>query len=325
MTRSLSDLVRCTIRLATDSECRLQLSSNASATDGDEGSCTTIEGTIEGPFCSIARTLPTTFSIRAVAVAGQGVSETVVVDPCYWTPALPFLYRLNLTLRDARGDTFRISESLGLRRWCAEGADLKLERKRIVLRGAEMSANEATLPIAREVEIALLVGEPSVDFCRAASYQGVAIVADLRGASGDIETTLRNYALHASVLVVLVTDDAAKLLPTQALPLIARVVGAMDVQATIERYPRADILAVELDADERPPAWVAQCGKPAVAIRSTASFADFRGARETCDRLQADLAPQFNLAGYFFRLRQTDGMRQPASQPAWPSPWHEKL
>jgi hypothetical protein len=61
----------------------------------------------------------------------------------------------------------------------------------------------------------------------------------------------------------------------------------------------ADVVAVELAAEERPPSWMASLGKPVIAIRRGGAYANLHEARAACDRLQAELAPEFDLAGYF--------------------------
>jgi hypothetical protein len=54
-----------------------------------------IEGLITGPYCAYARTLPATYPIRSGQVS--------IVDPCYWTPELPFLYQIEATAPTAGG------------------------------------------------------------------------------------------------------------------------------------------------------------------------------------------------------------------------------
>ena len=58
-------------------------------------------------------------------------------------------------------------------------------------------------------------------------------------------------------------------------------------------------MVLELQPGERPHAALAHCTLPVIAIRRGESYADFTTARAACDRLQAQLSPEFNLAGYF--------------------------
>jgi hypothetical protein len=59
-----------------------------------------------------------------------------------------------------------------------------------------------------------------------------------------------------------------------------------------------DAYAIELQSGERPPTWAATCDKPVIVIRNDLE-AEIRTARMSCDKLQAELAPEFDLAGYF--------------------------
>src|SRR3954452_22850399 len=55
-----------------------------------------LRGTLRGPFCEKARTLPAEFLFRDVG-NGKGVQlETIVPDPCMWTPEMPHLYQADV-------------------------------------------------------------------------------------------------------------------------------------------------------------------------------------------------------------------------------------
>ena len=81
--------------------------------------------------------------------------------------------------------------------------------------------------------------------------------------------------------------------------LLAQQVKADDRIVEADVAAAADVIAVELAEGDRPPAWIAKVSKPVIAIRRGRVYADFFEARAACDRLQAELAPDFNLAGYF--------------------------
>ena len=57
-------------------------------------------------------------------------------------------------------------------------------------------------------------------------------------------------------------------------------------------------IIVELQSDQRPPTSLATLNKPMIAIRRGVAFNNLHEARAACDRLQAELAPEFDLAGY---------------------------
>jgi hypothetical protein len=291
----LTELVTPVIRVAVDGEARLALVSDAAAEERIVG----LRGTLDGPHCVHARTLPTLFRLHARRDPAGASAEVMIADPCYWTPALPFLYILVVELEMPDGTLVTVSQTLGLRRWHADGANVRLERRRFVLRGATTSAKDAEqLAAARDGEAALVVRDPSDSFCQEASRIGVGLIADLRGVRRDLGSSLRRFAWQPAVMLGLVDDDAAMGLDTAPGLLLGRVVQAGDSAASGDR-PWASVLAAELAEGERPPAWLATCGKPVMAIRPRVSHADFPAARAACDQMQAELAPEFNLAGYF--------------------------
>jgi hypothetical protein len=259
-----------------------------------------IRGALDGPYCTTARTLPTQYALRAgVDSTAHAFAMAQVADPCFWTPALPFLYQLDLDVTLDSRET-KIDAMVGLRRWACDGASFRLNRKRVVLRGAAApQTGESTLGIARASEAVLIVRDPPDAFCREASRHGVALIADLRGCAAKTPARLKLLAWHPSVLVALVDDrDWSCSILSPIVPASCVVKATSDAATSADR-PWARALTVELHAGERPPAWLAESGKPVIAIRRGVSYADFHEARAACDQLQADLAPEFDLAGYF--------------------------
>jgi hypothetical protein len=259
-----------------------------------------IRGALDGPYCSAARTLPAQFTLRAgVDSTSHAFAMAIVPDPCFWTPALPFLYRLDLdVVIDGRATA--VDAMVGFRRWECDRESFRLERKRVVLRGGlTTNADNGVLLSARAGEAALIVPDPSGTLCREASHHGVAIIADLRGLKTAAPARLQALAWHPSVLLALIDDvdwSNADLLPIVP---VGCVVDRLSDAATWTERSWVRVIGVELDGSHRPPIWLASCGRPVIAIRRGVTYADFHDARAACDRLQADLAPQFDLAGYF--------------------------
>jgi hypothetical protein len=265
---------------------------------------------IYGPKCAYARTLPTTFSPTH---RGPGQAEFLVQDPCYWTPALPFLYELivegsqlaaaaGATVLQGKAGEARIG--FGLRRLASRRNSLYLEGKRFVPRGVNCDAvTPAALEQAHDAEVALIARTPPLDVLRQANQRGVLIIADQRGHPLDQAPWLGDAApLFPSVIMTIF--DARQMRELERIEaagdsLIAIAVGSNDAPPEATPAMRRCAIAVELAAGERPPGWVANCGRPVIAIRRGGAYADFQAARAACDRLQADLAPQLDLAGYF--------------------------
>ncbi|MAT70172.1 MAG: hypothetical protein CMJ58_11700 [Planctomycetaceae bacterium] len=267
-------------------------------------------GVIRGPFCQFARTLPANFPLQPLPpLAGRPpAAAATIVDPCYWTPELPFEYELQ-----CEGDA--PPQRFAFRRWYAVGAAFQLSGKRTVLRGAAVSSAFAResedaiaelLQTARDTESALVVPRPPLAFCEQASREGVALVVDLRSDSEAVAHTVPTNLIHCgAVFAAIVTaaqlDDTVDQLRRNGVSIVLTCSVADDPPGA-EALARCDALAVELQADEAPPAWLAELSRPVFAIRRGAAAPTMAAARAAADQLQADLAPQFDLAGYFVEV-----------------------
>jgi len=254
-----------------------------------------ITATLSGPYCEYSRTLSAEFAFQ-----GDPLDQTVIVtEPCYWTPALPFLYNLRLMVQMNDGCEIEQTVKVGLRRWDSEGSHFRLEGKRTVLRGAGKVSN---IEAARSAETSLVVNHYDLAFCAEADRLGVGLVMDLRTTGESLNSVMDQLDWSSSVLLALV--DAEQLSrqgfkqhwPRQCL--LAHCLTASSAPEELVD-PNTEVLVVELQSSERPPAWLASIDRPVVAIRRGVVNDDLQQARAACDRLQAELAPEFNLAGYF--------------------------
>lgn len=89
--------------------------------DHDNSQDVVLAGTVEGPTCVASHTLPATIPLRSNRSSTTLESVAIIPDPCFWTPELPFLYRLRLELiRD--GQVLEQTERVvGLRRRGRDG------------------------------------------------------------------------------------------------------------------------------------------------------------------------------------------------------------
>ncbi len=272
----------------------------------DGGVIAEIAGVVRGPFCDFAKTLTADFPLQKVIHAGLETNslEALVLDPCYWTPALPFLYEFQLTLKMTNGVEQSVVLRTGVaRRHCLED-HLRLDLKRIVLRGTKCEQpDEAFFQQAREHETALIVSCPQEQVCEMASRWGVPLVVDLREAQQSWQATGRQLDWFPAVTLVQLSEEQLRNVgqgrqwPRHSFAALSPGVNSSAEQ--IAKLP-CDLLAVELSCDQRPPPWTTGCELPVIAIRQgVANNNDLQQARQACDRLQAELAPEFDLAGYF--------------------------
>ena len=260
----------------------------------------TFTASLYGPQCDFSRTLASDFRFRGTNDLDQ---EALITEPCYWTPALPFRYELKLQSQDANGDELEHTVSVGLRRFDSQGNSFRLEGRRSVLRGASCDTTGIeVLDQARSAETALLVERFDGEFCAAADRLGVPLVLDLRSAGDSLYSTLDRLDWSASILLALVSaEQLAQPNLIRHWPRQCLLAHGLTAQSTPDELgdPNTEALAIELDPGERPPGWLARNDRPVVAIRHGMVNDDLQAARRDCHPLQAELAPEFNLAGYF--------------------------
>ena len=183
--------------------------------DVSGGRIASVSGALRGPRCVRARTLQAEFEIQGTSndrILGDFLG-TIVTDPCYWTPQLPYLYDLKLEVKFTDGTSHSWTKAIGLRRWEAIGKNLVRERKRVVLRGKCVEdLSPKLIEQAAEAELALLVAPPAEEHVRQADEQGVSLIVDLRGTTDEVFSKQGGW--HPSVVGMIYSDQPE----SQALP-----------------------------------------------------------------------------------------------------------
>jgi hypothetical protein len=75
-----------------------------------------LHGTLRGPHCETARTLPAVFMFRPVQSASQPEAEAIVSDPCVWSSELPHLYQCDVVAKCGDDIVAEYHGAIGLRR-----------------------------------------------------------------------------------------------------------------------------------------------------------------------------------------------------------------
>jgi hypothetical protein len=247
-----------------------------------------LRGTLSGPHCQYADTLPTTYRFIE---RGPNLAEALVPEPCYWTPQMPLLYDAVLELHDRGRVVARAERILGICRRGVRRRNLVLEGQSWVLRGvAADEVPHADLDEWHAAETAMCVRNPSDALCDAASRLGVLLVAELGKAESHEIVRLRRWPA-----VGVIATSASAGLDAAASAIVAQVLTAVH-----PAVPGADAVAaiVDVSADEPLDAKFAHWQIPVIALRKSGPHASVADARRQCDRLQRDLAHLGQFAGY---------------------------
>lgn len=226
-----------------------------------------IQGTFRGPFCKYSHTLPSTVPIRN--------GTAIVVDPCYWSPKLPFRYNINLTYVDASG-THEYQAMWGLR-WCVpHKGNLLLDGKGYVLRAVEWR-DDFELESYREHACALLTHRRlDAKIYEQASELGVVIV-DTDAEPFEGERSAEAIALQPAVHTLYQSDaktDALSLSPEDE-----NVAVKIVDESSIRSLQNADCLS-------------------SVFAHRRIDASSLSDMRRECDTLQSDLASYGQFSGY---------------------------
>jgi beta-galactosidase/beta-glucuronidase len=81
----------------------------------DEGEAIVLSGTLRGPYCETARTLPAEIPFRDLSPKKSGLAQAIVPDPCLWSPELPHLYRVDVQAHQGERIIAKHHGTIGLR------------------------------------------------------------------------------------------------------------------------------------------------------------------------------------------------------------------
>lgn len=226
-----------------------------------------VRGTIRGPFCKYARTLPATFPIEE--------GQAVVVDPCYWTPRMPFRYEVRVSLTHETGKVEQEQFLWGLRCCMPHKNSLYLDRKRYVVRAVSIPEAQVDLSQLRELSCGLVMESPTDVLCEAASELGVMIVQTAEHSATSLRALNRHPAIHFAF-----GEDTMRW--TNVLPL-SRTADTRNSSIAL--------------VDERVVASQRQSESP-IMVRRECRSSDIAQMRHACDELQRDMATHGQFAGY---------------------------
>ena len=245
------------------------------------------EISMRGPFCSVARTLKSKSLFQPTN--DPSVWHTRLVDPCFWTPDYPGCYEVLIRC----GDT-TVTRKWGLRRFGAKNGSFWLDGRRWVLRAAATSdVKVEDLPAWRDARMTLQVERPSDELLIQAVDLGVMLMVDLE--NDNWQTELARIAQLPAVAIAIVPAGVSLSECRAIAPnlLVGKRIGQGNLA---DLAGKADLVIGAAD-DPAEASCLEFSELPLVGERK-AEFDNPVMARAACDRLQADLAPRFQLSGY---------------------------
>jgi Glycosyl hydrolases family 2 len=294
---------------ATTAEARVYVRLNAIG-GGKSNLAAQIAGQLIGPFCEFSQTLPAQHRFLEIDQREHdqktALAQAIAADPCFWTPELPFLYRVQLQLRFGEVVS-EVTRTIGIRRLGVRGKSLFFDGKRFVLRGwheCRMQNEECIMLLERNQVFlrhtwtAMIVANPDDDVCEFASRRGILLVADLTDESNTPIASLRRVSRWPAVGFATLPRSAA--ISAGQIAEIPNLLLAQFVQTDqpISIAPWANLLLVETKQPELFANKIVGVDLPVVAVRPSANINNIEQARAECDILQSDLAPFGDFAGY---------------------------
>lgn len=231
---------------------RAEVYVRAAVPAGVDAASATLSGTLAGPECRRAITLPVTAKLTAIrqddaaAATDAVVVRAILTEPASWTPELPNLYRLEVRLEAAGRELAACQRPVGLRRLGVRGRSLWLDGRRYVPRGLAVGPDPIDLAALREAALAAVVADPPEAMLARCDAEGVAVIGLLADAAGhpcDLESAtaaIARWAWHPAAVVAVVPRDVS-----------AKAVA--EIAATARGCRDTLLLAWEVDGLQPPP------------------------------------------------------------------------
>lgn len=257
------------------------------------------EAFLYGPESPYAATLRARHPFGRRPGATDNPPEAWIAEPCFWTPAAPYVYRYEFRFPPPASPIVGL---FGIRRLLVQGDHFVFDRKHWVLRGARAESaggidtiQESSLAAWHETPLATAVDNPSDQLCETASRSGVLLVARVSG--GDVGAELRRLARWPAVGIAILTTPPGDDPRHHARNIL--LAQSVSAEVAIEPAVWAQLLFCDVAAPADFARKVDGCRLPIVAVRAEGHATSPAEARAACDRLQRDLAAEgLQMAGY---------------------------
>ncbi len=263
-----------------------------------------LSGEIRGPYSVAGATLPAVAQMSDLP-GDSLLCAAVVTDPCFWITDHPAVYRVTVRLSDAAGKVQReATRQIGFRPLGVRGRSFYFSGRRWVMRAIHLGrSEEMDFARLRASETTVICEDIDLDFFSEASEQGVRILVDLRQHS-DPAAALTLAANFPAAIATILNRDAGSSFNCDPKTLARNVMFIADCDSD---HLAEHSTANGVDAREMPnwadAVWrsaeqigTAELDRPTIVWSEGSGDAEAR--RGSIDRLQAQLAPTGQFAGY---------------------------
>jgi hypothetical protein len=252
-----------------------------------------LAGRLVGPTCAHAATLQAAYAFVDRGPGTPRLAEAVVPEPCFWTPEMPHVYRAEIELREGGRELARVARPFGIRPLGAAGQKLVYTGKGWVLRAVSLDElTNVDLSQFRDADTAMFIRNPDDALCEAASRSGVLLVAALDDA--EIPAIRRFTRWPAVGFLALRRSQAVEPRQVGHNALVAQRISAGE---PVSAAAWANCLIREVSPGDGSNS-IAESRLPVIVHRPAGALDSVAAGRAACDRLQHELAPLGQFAGY---------------------------
>jgi hypothetical protein len=257
-----------------------------------------LTGDVTGPRCFNTRTLPTTAHFCDLGAGPTLLSRALVIDPSYWSSDVPSIYDVTVHLRRGGQVLATARREIGFRPLGVRNRSFLWQGKPWVIRGVSASSTTSLLPRAWHAASAVYITHEMDARLAEASQRGTMAVVELRGEASEITTRLRLLAMFPAAMMAVVHGHLPRQFAIKGVAPNLLLAQSLDPIREFTLQPWAQAIWAETSDASALQALQTTSGLPIVIVRRLLSTAPVEQARAACDKLQRDLAPTGQFAGY---------------------------
>jgi hypothetical protein len=273
-----------------------------------------LTGSVRGPRCFYSRTLPATFRLQDAGPGPSLLAKALVPDPCYWSPDTPHIYDVTVELRKGADTIASEVRQIGFKPLGISGRFFTWEGKPWILRGAlNQTVNADGLSDWQDRSTSILFTEPPTDDqLEAASTRGVLcwLLMPIFDSTRTMKNAMWSLSAFPSVAGYLILtegpEDEVPRILLECAPNVLKGIALGNPTKVPPAQRHRIFHQVKLESGTSLHQGLASDDYPLIIVREepvgrrnkSTPFISIERARAAADRLQADLAPHGQFAGY---------------------------